>query len=96
MTNRKISFFKFQYDYALICIKDSTDVIKEYKTGRRLRQAVLSDISDQLNTGVIWVILFAFICVIIACCSEVWIVVKYTRGMTRNWLYGLNLGKDIH
>ena len=60
------------------------DVIKEYQKQRRLRQAVKSDISEQLNSGVIWVNLFAFICVIIACCSEVWNVLKYTRGMTRN------------
>ena len=71
------------------------DVIKEYQTERRLRQAVRSGISEQLNSGVIWVNLFASICVIIACCSEVWIVLKYTRGMTRNRLYGVNLGKGI-
>ena len=47
------------------------DVIKEYQTQRRLRQAVKSDISEQLNSGAIWVNLFAFICVIRACCSEV-------------------------
>ena len=71
------------------------DVIKEYQTQCRLRQAVKSDISEQLNSGVIWMNLFAFISVIIACCSEVWIALKYTRGMTRNRLYGLNLGKCI-